>query len=99
VANFRSGNTIFINDSSGATFPLKNVKVMYITIRTGSGGGGAIILEDLASSGAIKFIAAINGANDSKHFDFSQAPLVFTGGIKASTATTDTILVIKDGAA
>jgi hypothetical protein len=87
MANVRSGNTYYI-DTASVSLSEKNIAVVAAVV---SGSGGAAILtlgDDVSGASYPNKITLQAPSGESAYFDFSQAPLLFSNGIRVKTVTT-----------
>jgi hypothetical protein len=85
VANATAGNSSYI-DTAGVVGATTNAKVSYVIV-TSSAAGGLITLQDNAGTPVTKVTFKVATDEETKVFDFSQNPIVFPNGVKASTVT------------
>lgn len=95
MANIRNANTIYIdtasasgNTSVGTTgnFDVPGIKVKGLIV-TPTSGDATLALKDV-TTGATKLQAEAPNSDGSRHFDFSDDPIVFPNGIAPTTVTT-----------
>lgn len=86
MANIRSGNTWFV-DTVDESLSGRNISLIGI-IMTGNAGDGILVLgDDVAPAGYPTKLALSIPTGESKHLDFSSAPIVFPNGVRVKTAT------------
>jgi len=94
MANAVNGNTIFV-DTADTLLNKKGVRVAYVIVTATSANAVLVLQDNTQSINKIDLRVATSG--ESKVFDFSETPLYFPGGVKASTVTnTNSTLVIKE---
>lgn len=99
MANTRSANTFYIDTQhSGASDALdvSNIRVSHVTV-TATAANGRIVLQDYVT-GATKADLRAATSGSTECFDFSSNPLVFAGGIKATTLSNAVVTcVLSEG--
>lgn len=88
MANMRNANTFFIDTASstaGGTLILKNVSIVYLVVNA-TADNSHIELFDV-TTGADKIHIHVPIQDDSRYFDFSEAPILFPNGIDPQTVT------------
>lgn len=96
MANVRQANTWYV-DTTGSLSTKKNEKIAYIILSTNAGGDSITLRESASGGNKLTFKHSIT--NDSKVFDFSEVPLVFSQGIyvQALSASATATIVMKGG--
>ena len=87
MANTRSGNTFYIDTQyavSGDELAITGIKVTHVTL-TATAANSVIRLDDSSLFRKIDCRVATSG--DSKIFDFSDNPLMFTASIRPTVLT------------
>jgi len=97
MANIQAGNTIHI-DTVGDVPGQANIKIIHAIFHSNASGDSAVFKE--TASGGIKIKFQNNLANDSKHFRFESAPIVFARGIylaSISSGASVTLITSQSG--
>jgi hypothetical protein len=89
VANARTGNTHYV-DSTGTLSSDPETVLGFVLTATSANAVAAI--QDSGSTDKLNLRVATSG--ETKHFDFSSAPLSFQKGVKVSTLTNAILTVI-----
>ena len=85
MANAHAGNSSYV-DTAGVLRSASNTSVAYVIV-TSSAAGGLITLQDNAGTPVDKVTFKVATDEETKVFDFSNTPIVFPNGVKASTVT------------
>lgn len=89
MANVRNANTFYIDtQSAGASDDLvvNNVRLLGALVTAGA-AGAKVILQDAAGTPVTKMDLRVATDESTSFFDFSNSPIIFPNGIKASTLT------------
>ena len=89
MANVVSGNSVFI-DSVGALniSDKEGVGLIYATVSS-TAGAASITIKDIGKGGSPfdKVILNVKDADDTKQFDWSRRPMIFSNGIEVTAIT------------
>ena len=91
MANVRNANTHYV-DATG-TLTTDNVKVAGFVL-TATAANAVAAITDAHASPKNKLNLRLAASGDSKHFDFSHAPIQFPAGVAVPTLTNAILTVI-----
>lgn len=95
MANTRSANTYYV-DTQYATneeLAVTNIAVLGVTV-SATAASAQVVLADASSGSPKKLDLRVATSGESKHFDFSESPILFPNGIRPLTLTNAVATVI-----
>lgn len=94
MANSRSGNTIHI-DSTGS-LGLPGARMAYLVVRSTNGATEVRLANDDGVP-TVKISVGLSSTQDTKMFDFSANPVIFSSGIYVSAITNAEATIVLAG--